>query len=718
MFNFRLYLTLLLLHIISNLNAQTQDSISGIDTLNKDHLLQEIVVDGYKNKYKVSKPSQSLRLTEDLGKIPQNIQVLNQELLLDQQLYSMSDAIARNVSGAARIEEWGDMYTYITMRGSRAAAFRNGMNTSWMYGILSEDMSFVDRVEFVKGPAGFMMSNGEPSGIYNTVTKKPTGLNQGAVSLAVGSFGLVRTTLDVDGVLNKKKTLQYRLNIGVQNNNSFREYESTQRISVAPVVRYNFDDKTTLTLEYVLQKAQLPDLGISYLFSKTGYGSIPYKKTLSDPGIEPTIIEDQNITANLEHVFNEDWKLTTQLSYFDYDQTGSFIWVKNLDELGNTQRIHYSWDAVNEMTFGQAFINGRFKTGLIGHNLLGGLDLSNKRYVADFGQSHILDSIGTFNIYSDGYQAPYYGIRKFDRSLPVKERVGASFLLESTVTSLYLQDELSLLRERLRLTLAGRYTYVKDNNYGTVSENKRFTPRIGLSYSVDSSTNVYALYDQTFVPQTGKLRDGGEVSPLTGNNMEVGVKKDWFEDRWNTSLSLYRIMKNNQVSGDPDNIGGENYVLQFGQTKTEGVEFDIRGEILTGLNLMMNYAFTESKITRTTSKYEKGMLVPGYAKHNINAWMSYRVQQGFLKNIGVSAGIMYMLDRATWWNGNYDGDALPDYFRLDGSVSWAKERLNINLNIYNIMDSYLYNGAHHSSGWYYWRSEAPRNFRLNVAYSF
>ncbi|MDR2270215.1 MAG: TonB-dependent siderophore receptor [Sphingobacterium sp.] len=718
MFSVKLFMPVILVISASALRAQNTYQLVRTDTLGDDHTLEEVIVNRHKNKYKVEKPSSSLRLEGNLLKIPQNIQVLNSQLLGDQQIYSMSDAIARNVSGAARIEEWGDMYTYITMRGTRAASFRNGMNTAWMYGILSEDMSFVDRIEFVKGPAGFMMSNGEPSGIYNVVTKEPTGQNRGNISLGLGSYGLYRTSLDLDGVMNKNHSLLYRLNVSAQSNNSFREYESTRRINIAPVLQYRIDDKTTLTLEYILQRAKLPDLGIGYLFSKTGYGTIDRKKTLADPGIESTKINDQNITANLEHSFNENWKLTAQLSYFDYDQKGSFIWVKSIDDIGNTQRIHYIWDAKNEMTFGQAFVNGKFRTGKLKHTLLGGVDFSNKSYVADFNQSNLLDSIGSFNIHRDYYQKPYYGIGKFDRTIPLKERVGTGFLLESRIASIYLQDELPFFSDRLHLTLAGRYTYVKDNNYGAVSENKRFTPRAGLSYSLNKYTNVYALYDQTFVPQTGKLRDGGQIKPLTGNNMELGFKKDWLKGKWNTTLSLYRIMKDNQVSNDPDNAGGENYVLQFGQTKTQGIEFDLKGEIFQGMNLMANYAFTESKITRSTNKYEKGMLVPGYAKHNINTWLNYRIREGVLNNFAMSTGLTYMLDRATWWNGNYEGESLPDYFRLDGAVSWASEKLSIHLNIYNILDKYLYNGAHHSSGWYYWRPEAPRNFRLNITYNF
>ena len=64
------------------------------------------------------------------------------------------------------------------------------MNSYW--GPLTEDMSFVDHIEFVKGPAGFMLANGDPSGLYNVVTKKPTGQTKGEVSFTLGSFDLIQ----------------------------------------------------------------------------------------------------------------------------------------------------------------------------------------------------------------------------------------------------------------------------------------------------------------------------------------------------------------------------------------------------------------------------------------------------------------------------------------------------------------------------------------------
>lgn len=78
------------------------------------------------------------------------------------------------------LEHWDN----INMRGSQVTAFRNGMNVKMPWGTLAEDMSMVERIEFVKGPAGFMMGNGDPSGFYNVVTKKPTGVNKGEATLS------------------------------------------------------------------------------------------------------------------------------------------------------------------------------------------------------------------------------------------------------------------------------------------------------------------------------------------------------------------------------------------------------------------------------------------------------------------------------------------------------------------------------------------------------
>ena len=173
--------------------------------------LQEVVVNSNPSKYVTDYPSISLRLKTPLLELPQNIQVVTKQLLQDQQIFDMLEGVTRNVSGVTRLEHW-DNYALLNMRGSQIAAFRNGMNVQMAWGPLAEDMSMVERIEFVKGPAGFMLANGEPAGFYNVVTKKPTGITRGEVTGTIGSFNTYRTTLDLDGKLTNDGKLLYRLN--------------------------------------------------------------------------------------------------------------------------------------------------------------------------------------------------------------------------------------------------------------------------------------------------------------------------------------------------------------------------------------------------------------------------------------------------------------------------------------------------------------------------
>lgn len=695
--------------------------------VSQQQLLNEVVIERSKNRYKEDKISSSLRLNEPLKEIPQNIEIVSAKTLLDQQVISMSDGVIRNVSGATRLEHWGDMYTRINMRGSQIAAFRNGMNVvNSAWGPLTEDMSFVDHIEFVKGPAGFMLSNGDPSGLYNVVTKKPTGANfNGSAEVTLGSYDLYRATVDLDGKFDKAGKFLYRLNLMDQTKGSFRPYEHNDRYSIAPVLAYKIDDKTTLTFEYTLQHANMTNVGSYYVFSTKGYGVLPRDFTTMTPGLEPTKINDHSAFLNLQHQVNSHWKFTAQLAYLKYNQTGSSMWPSSVDANGNMIRNVSIWDAASEEKLGQAYLNGDIITGSIHHRILAGLDMGNKSYLADWSQSHDLDSAGApFNVYNPTYGVPNNGYPTFDRSLSLAQRAYSSGgTIDQRYSALYLQDELGFFNNILRLTLAGRYTYVSQSSYGGPAETaKHFTPRIGISASIDDQTSVYALYDQAFTPQAGLLRNGNDVKPLTGNNMEVGIKKDWMDGKWNTTLSVYRILKNNELTTDPTNTAAEQYSIVLGQKQAQGVEFDMKGEIARGLNLVFNYAYTDSKVTEVTEGVPGIKVddrIPGFAKHNINTWLNYKVRNGALKGFGINAGFSYQIDRDTWTWGTAGQEKLPDYFRLDGGLSWEGGHFRVVANVFNILNTYLYSGAYYQYlNAYYWQAEAPTNYRLSVSYKF
>lgn len=688
----------------------------------KTKSIDEVIIKGkyYKN-YTAKEVSGSLRLDTPLLETPQNIQVITSAALSDQQIIGISDGVLRNVSGATRLEHWADMYARVNMRGSRAAAFINGVNVTSNWGPLAEDMSYVDRIEFMKGPAGFMMSNGEPAGIYNIVTKKPfftERLIKGSASFTTGSYNLYRGETDVNATVSKN--LAFRLNLMGQNKKSFRDYEFNDRYIVNPSVTYKFSDKTQLTAEYIFQKAKMSEVGSAYIFSTEGYATYDRKKTLSDPNLPKTNMDEHYANLNFQTEISDDWKFTAQASYmYDY-QLGGDIWPSKVNSDGTIVRNFHFWEAKNDMKFGQVFLNGKIRTGNISHKILTGLDYGNKEYLADWGQTHALDTdANPFYMNKSGIQVPINGYPTFNSSTSLEERAAASnSILKQNYLGVYLQDEIGFFQEKLRLTLAGRYTAAKQNDYGTEKKAYHFTPRIGLSATVLKDFTLYGLYDQSFIPQSGLLRDGS-TPPITGENIELGLKKDWFNGKFNSTLSIYQITKNNELVAEG---GTSRYSIIKGQSVAKGIELDIKGELFEGMNIIMNYALTDNEITKS---YHNSMVVgdkvAGYAKHNFNSWLNYTFSNGVLKGFGAQLGFTFLGERTSWTWGAANSNIQPmdDYRKWDAGIFWGNKNLKITLNAFNILDEYLYSGSYYGWGnYYYYQAEAPRNYRLSVRYKF
>lgn len=673
--------------------------------------LSEVVVEGHQNKYITRAPSASLRLKTELVKLPQNIQVIDADLLQDQQATSMMEGVIRNVSGVTMLEHWGH-FARVHMRGFRLPAFRNGVNFLDSWGPLAEDMNTVERIEFVKGPAGFMMSAGEPGGFYNVVTKKPTENFIANASLSTGSFDFYRGTVDVGGKLSKNGKLLGRFNGVYQSNDTHRENEQVERYGFAPSLTYKLSDKTSITTELNFQQAEAL-IGSAYVFGPTseGYGSLDRGFRFTDTSYPATDIEELTLFVNLNHQFSKDWGLEGQFAHMRYDQEGNSIWLWSFDgETGDAVRYASAWDALSLGTYAQLYLNGNFNTGDISHKLLGGFDFSDKKYWADFNQFGIIDTAEPFNIYN-----PVYGnteFPEFDRSVDVRNRENV-YSYGFVNRSYYAQDEIGLFDGKARLTLAGRYTNIstvnKDENDGKI------TPRAGFSVDIMPSLTAYALYDQSFLPSSGLDRNGNSFDPVEGNDIEGGIKKSFFDGRLRTSLGAFLITKQNVLVADPED---PNFSVQLGEVQSKGIEFDMQGEITPELNVVLNYANTNVEITEDSNPDIIGNRVAGHAKHMTNGWLNYTFnQKTMLKGFGASLGYQYQIDRSSWNWGADNESELPNYFRLDGALSWRNEHFRVQVNVNNILNEYLYSGSNFAN-YLYWQSEPGVNGRLAVIYTF
>jgi iron complex outermembrane receptor protein len=691
--------------------------------------LQEVIINS--NKYKAETVSNSLRLKTPLQEIPQNIQVISATLLADQQTFDIVDGITRNVSGVTRVGHWDNQYAQIRMRGSKIPAFRNGMNIEASWGPTAEDAAMIERIEFVKGPAGFMLAAGEPGGFYNVVTKKPTGVTKGSASVSMGSFSTYRSALDLDGKLSKDGKLLYRFNFAATQKDFYTKYNYSNRYVIAPVLKYLVDDKTSVTLEYTYQWSKYLGNG-NYQFSKKGWNDPDISNDFfyGDPSVEPGKLKDHSFYIYLDHQLNDRWQAHAQVAYFNFGMVANSMWIDSIADNGDTRRYFSVGDEAGENRFAQASISGEEYTGGIRHRILAGIDMGNKKFWGDFRTMNPdikLPGGRRFNIYAPEYGIPFAEIPVIDRSQSVRTRAGQSAYISSVnYTSVYAQDELGFLHNNLRLSVGLRYTHaetVGKTKAAGITDNV-FSPRVGLSYSINKSTSVYALYDQSFVPQSGLDSNLQAFKPVKGNDIEAGVKKEWFNGRWSTTLSAYRITRENSkvALGIKDSRGADVFVM-LGETETKGIEVDINGEIVPGLNVNMNYAYTDSKITKeapntAADKTTVGNITPNTAAHVTNAWLTYRIGNGPLKGFGASGGIQWQAERAVGTTKVYN---VPNYFRTDGGLNYSKGRYNVSLLVNNLLDNRKLLSAASTAtaqGIYSYIVEARRNFRMTVGYRF
>ena len=681
------------------------------------HELKEVNVSSrYYKKYKSDRSSNSLKVVTPVLDLPQNIQVVDKSILVDQQAININESLTRNVSGAIR-NNTADFYgPFIFMRGAAINTLRNGVDLSMIYyGPSPEDVAIMDKLEFIKGPAGFVNSIGDPAGSFNVVTKQPDGTNSRSINFTTGSFNLYRLSADLDGHLDTAGKWQYRLNVVGQKAKSFQKYAFNDKVVVDPVLKYNINSKSFISAEYIYQKQQFEQYLLT-VFTPNGFSSEPDNFSIADPNKKPVNALENNAFLTYHNNFNKNWQLNVKSTFAQDNLDGNYFFVSAYDKTKPNmlpRRVTYEKFRTNVFAF-QAFMNGSFHTGELSHQILAGIDVNRKHLLAYSGYN---DKKANQTLYPLDVNNPVYGI-SFDPNVKAGELEDiATNKSAISYEAAYLQDEVGMLKNKLRITLAARLTNAGSSVMIPAASSVSdliITPRAGISYSLCADFTLYTLFDQTYTPQSGISANGGVFDPLKGKNLEAGLKKDWANGKWNTTMSVYHITRDNIIVSDPLT----NLQSQIGQTKSKRIEFDLKGEIVKGLNAVINYAFTDSYISQDANKNLIGLSSPYRVKHIQNTWLNYRIPFRSVQGMTVSCGYQLQAGRSGRYPQDGDIDIAP-VFRVDAGLGWSNERFSVNALLNNVLNRFNYGSAWtRPVGLYAYVPYPPRELRISIGYNF
>lgn len=113
------------------------------------------------------------------------------------------------------------------------------------------------------------------------------------------------------------------------------------------------------------------------------------------------------------------------------------------------------------------------------------------------------------------------------------------------------------LADPLHLIIGARYTNWNRETPGGEMEENNTTPYGGLIYDFAENWSAYASYTSVFQPQDYRDASGAFLSPVIGKNYEAGLKSDWMDSRFTTSISVFRTELNNVGEATTQTVQGQ-----------------------------------------------------------------------------------------------------------------------------------------------------------------
>jgi catecholate siderophore receptor len=625
--------------------------------------------------------SSATKMNVPLRDIPQSITVLNSELLRSQAVTSMQDAV-RNVPGVT-VHLGEGRRDQVLIRGFSAVndQYLNGVRDDAPY---YRDLSNVERIEVVKGPAAVLYGRGSSGGIVNRITKEP--LTEGTLAeltAVFGSYGTKRASGDLS-IPTFDGKLDFRLTGAYEDSGSFRHYFGLNRYDVTPSIYWKPSDRTFLLFQADnLYDSRVPDRGIPSLDGRPAPVAIATYYGYPADDYLRNRVNSQSLKG--EHQFAQ-WTLRNTFRHTGYDNLFSNTQPNGTLLVSGAQQVirqQYNANSLQQNYFNQTEGLKELRTGPWKHTLLVGGEYG-------FQSRDFVRFNGT---------AP--NVALFDPILtrPTYNTTTAAndSIFDGTVLASYVQDQIDFGHGWK--ALAGiRFDYFKQYlndrrpaNVDLTRIDRQWSPRAGIVYQPNPWVSLYGSFSRSFQPSGEGLSlavNATELKPEITENFELGSKFDFLRGRLSSTVSLFRLNRNNVKTPDPADIAR---LLPVGLQRTDGFELSFVGRPFSKLEVFGGYALLDATIEKSTTvssgvslQGKRAQLVP---RHAFNLWSTYSFTNGF----GFGGGVVYNDDRFAEANNLV---LLPEYTRVDAAVYYRKRHYDIAVNVRNIGNAKYYESAH------------------------
>ncbi len=660
-----------------------------LDAINIDGRASSVASDDDQS-YVAQRTRVGTKTRTELVKVPQSVSVVTRAELDQRKSDNLSDSLKYTPGFSSQPSSFSRTADDYTLRGFNVGAgtggiLRDGMKLQSNPYDGSVEAYGLERVEVLKGASSVLYGQLSPGGMINTVSKRPTATPLHEVGVEVGNYNRRQYTLDLGGPLDEQGQFSYRLTGLWRDSDTQVDHIDDDRRYIAPAITWQPNEDTSLT---VLASHQETYTGFSppMSYRMSTYSATPgYKigrdQFVGEPGYDHFNNRMDTLGYLFEHSFSDQLKVNHSLRYFQANTDWNYLIPVAISgtqlsrRYSDRQERSTGWTTDNNLSY-------TFDSGAWRHELLVGVDYYHKTY-----DSHRYISATAAQL------APPLNLAN-----PQYTGVGANTAadsgsdLHSAQAGIYLQDQITF-DDKWMLLLGGRQDWADSVTTTFATEaratrgDKKATGRVGLVYLADNGLAPYVSYSQSFQPASvSNPAFGNAFAPLEGEQYEVGLRYQPPGSDTLLSAAVYRLDQDNSLSLD----SLTNTYVQYGKTRTKGVELEAKSNLTDNLQLSAGYAYTDTHVLEDQTVSNIGKRIEGIPYHSASVWASYRLASLGLEKLRIGGGARYTGTTRTTPSA-YAGK-LPAYTLVDALVSYD---LNANWQVQakaqNLFDKkYLY----------------------------
>jgi len=653
-----------------------------------------------------------------LMETPISVAVVPTKVMADQQTVNLISAIT-NVSGVAPTNDLYGTGDSFSIRGFDAASLiyvDNIRLDEYSDSGFAQDMANVDSVEIVKGPASVLYGQGEPGGLVNIVTKRPLANRFGSLEQQYGNHSFYRTVVDINQPLLNKQVMA-RLIFDGLDAGSFRNFVHTNEGNFFPSLNWAPNGRLDILLQGSLERgSDYTDNGIPIVATPvngtrivaTGApANVPLSSNYVDKGSNWSPVRQFDIRPTVTLHLAENWplRLMYKYSYITEPTPLEEISIGDVDSSGNLERIGFLTDYFHHRTSQVlAELPGKFSLGKIKNTFLVGFDFSK-----DFGAyDYNIVFPQNINIYAPVYNQP----------IGPADPAGQGFnTLGYIAYGGYIQDLAELpgnlfLLGGARMNWAETWEDYAGSYVGTTDVHERPTnPRAGLLWQSTPCVSFYGSYSSNYGDSALGSNAPGQkfLPPQSADQVEFGVKSEWLDKRLTASTAIYRIIKHNVPAPDPSNPA---LTIAIGTARTQGIEFDVAGQMTNSLQLIASFSNLQAVTTRDTDSLAtdgvpslQGLPFPSVPHAVGSLWATWEPQQSPLRGLRLGGGVNGHAGEQAYQT-VYDVNFNPLGIESDQIQSvqlvslmggyeraWGKTHISAQLNIQNLTNRHYFSNV-------------------------